>query len=205
MTIIIGLKRNNEVLLCADRRISSGDLYSDSYGEEGFDSKLVVASNFVIGSSGSISIRNMMELFLQKEEILNFEIESKIDVIEFFLKFKKFVHKRLGLGSPDTNSPQELHGADWLVATRDKLFEINQDFAVMDTPKVALIGSGSYIGLGAISILLEEKPELDNVSLLEKTHRVVLKHQYNCGGSPQIINATNTFPISDLDESPEES
>lgn len=65
MTVIMAVKRDGEVWLGSDTRITYGnDTKVDCSIEH--DSKLVFLKNAIIGAAGDITIRNYLELFVSK-------------------------------------------------------------------------------------------------------------------------------------------
>ena len=64
MTVIMAIKRNNEVWVGSDTRISSGDFKIDCEIEQ--DCKLVLLDHAVIGAAGDLTMRNLLELFVSR-------------------------------------------------------------------------------------------------------------------------------------------
>lgn len=107
MTVIMAIKRNNEVWLGSDTRITCGIEHKVDC-EIKQDCKLILLDHAVIGAAGDLTMRNLLELFItrgSKETIF----ETKLDVVGFFLRFKKFLKRHAGLGESEQNQVQNLH------------------------------------------------------------------------------------------------
>lgn len=187
MTVIMAIKRNEEVWMGSDTRITSGDYGVDCNVEQ--DSKLVFLDHAVIGSAGDLTMRNLLELFITrgaKEAVF----ETKVDVITFFLRFKRFLKRHAGLGEPEQNQVQNLHNTGWIVATKNKVFEVDQDGAVMEITGVCVIGSGGISARAVLEYVFSHQPTLSTPKAMQRAHEIALKHNLSCGGSQVQVNVT---------------
>jgi ATP-dependent protease HslVU (ClpYQ) peptidase subunit len=193
MTVIMALKREGEVWLGSDTRITEGDYKLDYPISGDMDSKLLFLENAVIGASGMVTIRNYLELFLTKGKNAQHSFESKLKVIEFFLSFKRFLKKE---GLIEGAGPIE---AQWLVATPTQIFTVDQDGAVLEYPEMCIIGSGTYSARAVLEYMIAYQPSLSATRMLERAHDITLRHNLSCGGKQMVMNVTK-----ELSEKPEE-
>lgn len=187
MTVIMAIKRNNEVWVGSDTRISSGDFKIDCEIKQ--DCKLVLLDHAVIGAAGDLTMRNLLELFISrgaKETVF----ETKLDVITFFLGFRKFLKRHAGLGESEQNQVQNLHNTGWLVATKTSIFEVDQDGAVLEIPDVCVIGSGSLTARAVLDYIFTYQPKFSTPKAMLRAHEMAIKHNLSCGGSQVQVNVT---------------
>lgn len=184
MTVIMALKRDETVWLGSDTRITEGDYKLDYPVSGDMDSKLLFLKHAIIGSSGMVTLRNYLELFLTKGKNAQHPFESKLKVIEFFLSFKRFLKKE---GLVEGPGPIE---AQWLVATPTQIFTVDQDGAVLEYPEMCIIGSGTYSARAVLEYMIAYQPSLSAQRMLERSHDITLRHNLSCGGKQIIINVT---------------
>jgi ATP-dependent protease HslVU (ClpYQ) peptidase subunit len=187
MTVIMAVKRNDEVWVGSDTRISSGDFKIDYDIEQ--DCKLVILNHAVIGAAGDLTMRNLLELFASKgaKETV---FESKLDVIAFFLRFKKFLKRHAGLGESEQNQVQNLWNTGWVVATKTAIFEVDQDGAVLEVPESSVIGSGCYSARAVLDYIFTYQPSFSTSKAMLRAHQMAVKHNLSCGGPQVQINVT---------------
>lgn len=191
MTVIMALKRNDQVWLGSDTRITDGE-YKVDFSLSGMDSKLIILNNAVIGTAGDLTVRNYLELFVSKQK-KPFLFDHKLDVIEFFIAFKKFLKREGGLGDAGYNEMQGVHNASWLVATASQIFTIDQDGAVLEHPEMCVIGSGTYTARAILEYMLQYDPKLSPFKMLSRAHEISVKHNLTCGGKQILLNVTKTL------------
>ena len=187
MTVIMAVKRNEEVWVGSDTRITAGDYKIDNEIEQ--DCKLVMLDHAVIGAAGDLTMRNLLELFISrgaKESLF----ENKLDVITFFLRFKRFLKRNAGLGESEQNQVQNLQNTGWIVATKDKIFEVDQDGAVLEIADVCVIGSGTYSARAVLDYVLTYQPKFSTSKAMFRAHEIAIKHNLSCGGNQVQINVT---------------
>jgi len=194
MTVIMALKRNNQVWLGSDTRITDGDYGIDYEVRENsdcsleMDSKLVFLDNAIIGVSGDLKMRNYLELFVARGKNKSLPFDGKLHVVKFFISFKKFLRKEAELEDSGHNE-----GMQWLVATPEKIFTVDQDGAVLEYPVMCVIGSGTYSARAVLEYMLEYQPNLSASKMLERAHEVTVRHNLTCGGRQFQINVTNSL------------
>ncbi len=187
MTVIMAIKRNDEVWLGSDTRITSGDFKVDCKVEQ--DSKLIVLDHAVIGAAGDLTIRNLLELFISRGA-KEAAFETKLDVVSFFLRFKKFLKRHAGLGESEQNQVQNLWNTGWVVATKTSIFEIDQDGAVLELPDICVIGSGSPTARAVLEYIFTYQPKFSTTNAMLRAHEMATKHNLSCGGPQVQINVT---------------
>jgi hypothetical protein len=190
----MALKRNDQVWLGSDTRITDGDYGIDyevsdsSHCSLEMDSKLVLLDNAIIGVSGNLTMRNYLELFVSRGKNRSMPFEGKLHVVKFFISFKKFLKKEAGL---EDSGPNE--GMEWLVATPERIFTVDQDGAALEYPVMCVIGSGTYSARAVLEYMLEYQPNLSPSKMLERAHEVTVRHNLTCGGRQIQINVTKTL------------
>lgn len=187
MTVIMALKKDSEIWVGADSRLTAGDFPIDCPAEH--DSKIVLMDHAVIGAAGDLTMRNLMELFVSKGP-KETEFNDKLDVIAFFLRFRKFLKRHAGLGEPEQNQVQNLHNTGWLLATKNKIFEIDQDGAVLEVPQFTVIGSGTTTARAILEYMTKYQPNLSPSKTMRRAHEMATKHNLSCGGIQIQINVT---------------
>lgn len=205
MTIIMGVKRAGEVWIGSDRRIGDGGYYEDP--SDSIDSKLVFMDHAIIGAAGAITMRNYLELFVSKSDNKEYVFDTKLSVIEFFIHFKKFLKRHAGLGGSDPNEVQNIADTDWLIATRDKLFNLNEDGGIMEMEDIIAIGSGQVVGRTALQYMKTYDQGLTAPEMLKRAHALVCSCVSGCGGEQVLVNATEklvTPPIPTISPTPAE-
>lgn len=188
MTVIMGIKRAGEIWIGSDRRIGFGDYVMDP--PESVDSKLVYLDHAIIGAAGDITMRNYLELFVSKSDNREYVFDTKLSVIEFFIHFKKFLKRHAGLGGSDSGQVQIMGNSDWIIATKDKLFELNEDGGIMELDDICAIGCGQIVARTTLEYMFEYQPELDPATMLGRAHSHVVRRVSGCGGTQIVVNAT---------------
>lgn len=189
MTVIMAVKRNNEVWVGSDTRITSGCDYKIDCSIEQ-DSKLVVTDHAVIGAAGDLTMRNYLELFITRGTNKEALFDSKLDVITFFIRFKKFLKRHAGLGEPELNQVQNLYNTGWLIATKNKIFEVDQDGAVLEITDICVIGSGGMTARAILEYIFQYQPQFSTPKAMLRAHEMAIKHNLSCGGPQVQVNVT---------------
>lgn len=191
MTVIMAIKRNDEVWVGSDTRITAGIDYKIDCNVEQ-DCKLVLLDKAVIGAAGDLTMRNLLELFVSRGA-KEASFESKLDVITFFIRFKKFLKRHAGLGDPEQNQVQNLYNTGWIVATKDKIFEVDQDGSVLEIPDVCVIGSGSSSARAILDYIFTYQPNFSTAKAMRRAHEIAIKHNLSCGGIQVRMNVTKVL------------
>lgn len=192
MTVIMAVKRDGNVWLGSDTRITYGnDTKVDCSPEH--DSKLVLLRNAIIGAAGDITMRNYLELFISKGDNVEAPFDSKLHVIEFFVRFRKFLKRHAGLGESMMNQVQNLENTDWIVATKNKIFGYNQDGGTIEYPGTYVIGSGSDSAKAVLDYIAEYQPTMSVEKTLARAHEMTTKNHLSCGGPQVQVNVTKAL------------
>ena len=188
MTIIIGIKRKNgDVWIGSDSLIVDDDLSIDPANMAN-DNKIVSFKNGFIGHAGDLSARNYLELYFENQENFNFDLKTKIDVFKFAISFKKFVRELVPAeGNPENGPTHELLNADFLIATKDKLYSLDSDNAVMEYKNFICIGRGSEMATGIIDYLYYKTTKTSDLMITEACE-IVSKYHHSCGGPINLVN-----------------
>jgi ATP-dependent protease HslVU (ClpYQ) peptidase subunit len=188
----MAIKKDGEVWIGSDTRIVYGnDFKIDCSLEQ--DSKLVVLDHAVIGAAGDVNMRNYLELYISKGNKKSVKLSSKLDIIEFFINFKKFLKRHAGLGESNLNEVQNLNNTAWLIATKDKIFEFDQDGAILEVADFCVIGSGSIAARAILEYISTYQPKFSASKTMLRAHEVAVKHTLSCGGPQVQINVTKNL------------
>lgn len=188
MTVIMGIKRAGEIWIGSDRRIGEGDYVIDPSEET--DSKLVYLNHAIIGAAGDITMRNFLELYVSKGDHKEFPFTNKLSVMEFFISFRKYLKRQAGLGPSDSGQVQNLENTSWLIATKDKLFEMDEDGGILEHAELCAIGSGSIVARTLLEYMMDHQSNLDPALMLSRAHTHVIRRISGCGGSQIQVNVT---------------
>lgn len=191
MTVIMAVKRNDEVWVGSDTRITFGNDYKLDCNVEQ-DSKLVLLDHAVIGAAGDLTVRNLLELFISKGG-REAPFDTKLDVISFFIRFKKFLKRHAGLGESEPNQVQNLNNTGWVVATKTKIFEVDQDGSVLEIPDVCVIGSGSFSARAVLEYIFTHHRSFSTQKAMSRAHEIAVKQNLSCGGPQVQINVTQVL------------
>jgi ATP-dependent protease HslVU (ClpYQ) peptidase subunit len=203
----MALKRNEQVWLGSDTRITDGDYgidyqvseHEDFHHSLEMDSKLILLDHAIIGCSGDVTMRNYLELFVSRSKNKALPFDHKLHVIEFFIAFKKFLKKEAGLGDSGSNEVQGMHNTAWLVATTERIFTVDYDGAVLEHPEMCVVGSGTYTARAILEYMLEYQPTLAPSKMLGRAHEIAVRHNLTCGGSQILVNVTKALQAVETD------
>jgi ATP-dependent protease HslVU (ClpYQ) peptidase subunit len=185
MTIVFATKHNNQIWISADTYLTSNP---DAKIDTSLETKLLLLDNAVLGFAGDVSMQNIMEYFLAKNpQAATFD--SKIDVIGLFLEFKKFLRRNAEYGRPASNQHMDMNSY-WLLATKNKMYEINFDGCVIEHDDFCAIGSGGVVAKAIFNYMTNFQPKLSIKTMIERTHLMTCNQVASCGGDQEIINVT---------------
>lgn len=135
MSTVVGLKTRNGIILGADTRVASPDGEVRSIQCK----KLFRNGQYLIGFIGSVRGGQILfpDYFVPPENIYDFP-----DVV------RKQCSKKGCLGNDDNQ--MSMHGCNFLIAYKNKLYEMLVDFQMNEVKKYGCIGSGSSYALGSL-------------------------------------------------------
>jgi len=148
MTCVIGYKTEEGIWMGAD---SAG---TDGFGSQmpRADTKVFHNGPMTFGFCGSFRMGQLLRFNLkvpaQAEGLSDFEfmVTNFVDAVRKTLKRGGFTHKKNNVES----------GGEFLVAYKDSLYHIEEDFQVgLDTRDFVAIGSGTWTAGGAMAVLSE--------------------------------------------------
>lgn len=186
MTIIISFKKDDNVWIACDRYITYGDMVIDPE----LDSKLVYLDNAIIGGCGDITIRNHLELFVTLKNNKQAKFEDKNDVMRFMISFKRYMKITAGLGEAAPNQVQQFSNTGFLVATKDKMFEVDEDCGVLEFDKFVAVGRGAEMAIALLEYLYQFRKSATAEEVTQKVLPIVYKYQTSCGGKWTLLNVT---------------
>lgn len=163
MTLIIGLKHNGKVYMGAD---SAG--VADNHIVRRKDSKLFKLGDFLIGCTTSFRMIQIIQFSFKPPKFIDIrDVEDNAnigkDIFEYlctdFIDALRDTFKDKGFGSFAGKEGDE--GGTFLLAYRDRLFEIDSDFQVGEnTDNYNAVGSGLYHAFGALHALTGKPNEI---------------------------------------------
>ena len=144
MTCIAGMldKKNNNVVMGADTCGSDGD-----YKVSRLDTKIFMNGDFLIGCTSSFRMIQILRYKFKPPEINDKDIYEYlctdfVDELQKFFKASGFLQEL---------STKELRGGNFLVAYKNRLFEIESDFQVGENScGYYAIGSGFKFAYGCL-------------------------------------------------------
>ena len=197
MTVIAGIRAENEVIIAADSQQTCGDepVYQT------FPNKLIhVPGKIAIGIGGWTKYSNIMRKFIrdwtadhgetETETGAWFFPETALDLLEWFQDYRKECHK-WGLQEMERDRfPFGALSASMLVGTPGGLFFVSTDLSVNEVPEYFAVGNGENIALGAMYALGNT---CYGNAVPEKTiaRAAVLaanRHNIYCGGRVQMVS-----------------
>ena len=193
MTVIAAMKHNNCIYMGCDSLFMSSEDYKPV---KRVQSKITIKGELVIGITTSHSCRVFQEIKYKLKLPPTKGIESN-DLLEYLVShfcpkvFKLLTSLRMLEDDPDRKTSEpSLSPATFLIAIRDRLFEISEDFDVseINAPFYA-IGSGGDYTTGSLEATIEFIPkQIDPEHHLLFAMKTAEKFTQAVKGPFQIIN-----------------
>jgi ATP-dependent protease HslVU (ClpYQ) peptidase subunit len=145
MTCIVAVKQGGQVFMGADSCASDGFTFITDV-----DDKIYKLGDFIIGSAGSVRVKDVFQYNITIPENLNIDNIEKFIRVDFVTAYRKILEEH-GSKAKHHDGTDANAGA-MLVAWKDQCFEIYSDFSVITLKNrtYSAIGSGTYFALGSL-------------------------------------------------------
>ena len=161
MSIIVAVRKGDQIALAADRMHSSG---SRQEHEENLvaSAKLRKVGSCYMGGVGWSVYDNIFDHYLGTFKRAP-SLASQDKVFEFFLKFWKAIRKKYQVVNDqpdrDDRSPFADIDAEFMIGSPKGIFAVSRDLSVMEFAQYAAIGSGEKYAYGADSSVVQEQAD----------------------------------------------
>lgn len=171
MSVVVAFKYKDGVIIGSDKRVS---YYSHLAEDVITKIHRFKYSKNVIGSAGCVRELNVLDI---KEELMDYkDVLDKKEVdyhylISTIIPNLKQHYKNHGL-LKSVNEIERLRNNVFIYATKDKIFMICEDFAVVEFRYFCAIGCGMELAMGALSVYNEDEfdhlTEREAIELMKK-------------------------------------
>lgn len=189
MSIIAALKKSGQIWVIADRQITWGYTARNDFPDF---SKIVRFKNGYVGHAGTCVYGTALSYLAAKNpEMYEASFDTRWDVLDFFFKYYDFLKNNFSLGGSKENEVSRIGDSEFLVVTRDKIFEVSSNRDVTEFSNFTAIGSGTRITLGAIHALndLLDDPQ----EILTRAYETCCSYDNYCGGEIELLNVTQAL------------
>lgn len=156
MSLVVAIKKDDVVYLGADTRTTRGERVRSNLAEE--DLKIHRMGSCFIGAAGTVASIQLMTNHPEWFELKGKPLTKKFLVRNVLPKYYDLVKEMDMLERGEQNSAQPKCGCTFLVTDGRKLFEIDDDFEVIELSKYGQIGCTSRIALTFLLNVYEDYP-----------------------------------------------
>ena len=187
MSIIVAVRKGDQIVLAADRMHSSG---SRREHEENMvaSAKLRRVGSCCLGGVGWSVYDNILDHYLGSFKRAP-SLVSQEKVFEFFLKFWKAIRKKYQVVNDqpdrDDRSPFADIDAEFMIGSSKGIFAVSRDLSVMEFAQYAAIGSGEKYAYGALQALYKSKRTAEQIA--RAAVEAAVHFEQTCGGSTDVI------------------
>lgn len=165
MTILVAVKKNNQVFVGADRITTFGSEYATDLVD---NCKMMKLRNGYLATSGYTLIKNIIEhLSVHDNELINSRFESKTDVFQFFLKLYTELKDNYTLVDAGKDTYAGIYNS-FILVTPKSIFGVANNLSVHEYDRYVARGAGSDYSLGSLYSLydiLDDGQELTRLAL----------------------------------------
>ncbi|NOX57620.1 MAG: hypothetical protein GXP29_02025 [Planctomycetes bacterium] len=187
MSIVVAVKKGDQVVLAADTMHSSG------FRREHEDnvvarSKLRRVGRCCMGGVGWSVFDNILDHYLASlKRTPSLANEQKI--FDFFLKFWKVIRKKYQVVNDqpdrDERSPFADIDSEFMVCNPGGIFAVSHDLTVMQFAQYAAIGSGEKYAYGALRTTYHSRRSAEQIACAAV--EAAVHFEQSCGGSTEVI------------------
>lgn len=187
MSIIVAVRKGDQIAVAADRMHSSG---SRREHEENLVSsaKLRKVGSCCMGGVGWSVYDNILDHYLGSFK----RAPSLLDqpkIFDFFLKFWKAIRKKYQVVNDqpdrDDRSPFADIDAEFMVGSPKGIFAVSRDLSVMEFAQYAAIGSGERYAYGALHALYNSRRTAEQIA--KAAVEAAVHFEQTCGGSTDVV------------------
>ena len=180
MSIVVAVRKNDELVMAADSQISFGSARIPP--ENLITQKIRVLGDSLFASTGWGLYDDIFDDHMSQKEHVSFT--SSKDIFKFFMGLWKDLHERYSFVNDqcgeEKDSPFGDLDSSFLIANKSGLFQVGSDMSITKFSQYYAIGSGGDYSLGAIQALYDE--ELDAVTIAKRAVEAAIAFDTKCGG-----------------------
>ncbi len=179
MSVVIAVRKGNEIVLASDLQSNFGDFTVPPSNHRASKVRKIGAS--LLGSTGWGLYDNILDDYLARQQAVDLADETSI--FGFFVQFWKELHQVYSFVNDQCAGDESPFGdldATFLVGSRRGIFYVSGNMSVSRFEQYFAIGSGADFALGALHALYSEKK--DARFLARKAAEAALEFDTKCGG-----------------------
>lgn len=191
MSLVVAIKKDDVVYLGADTRTTRGERVRSNLAEE--DLKIHRMGSCLVGAAGTVANIQLMTNHPEWFELKGKTLTKKFLVQKVLPKYYDLVKEMDKLEVTEQNSDSPKCGCTFLVTDGKKLFEIDDDFEVMELSKYGQIGCTERI---ALTFLLNAFDDYSPNEMILKALRTSSYRNDGVGAPYILINTRdNKFEV----------
>jgi len=184
MSIVVAVKKNDEIVLVSDTQNNFGTLVLTS--DNHLVSKVRKVGDAYIASTGWGLYDNIMEDVLSKHE-KEVSLDSKNSIFNFFQNLWRDLHDNYSFVNDQCQEDDSPFGdldASFLIINKSGIFNVASDTSVAQFKKYYAIGAGCDFSLGAIHALYDTGLNAEQIG--RKAVEAATALNMHCGGRLEV-------------------
>ncbi len=184
MSIVVAVKKGNEVVIAADSQLAYGSNKASSGNVN--NPKIRRIGSVLIGSVGWGIYDDILNDYLLRKKSVR--LNTSQEIFRFFMEFWHVLRNKYSLihtECKDEKSPFGDLDQEFLIVTTKRIFFVGSNMSVTEFLKFHAIGAGAEFALGAMHVLYEQG--LDARELASKAVATVIANNLYCGGEIQVL------------------
>ena len=183
MSLIVAIKKDDVVYLGADTRTTRGERVRSNLARE--DLKIHKMGSCFVGAAGTVANLQLMISHPEWFELKGKPLTKKFIVQRIIPKYYDLVREMEKLEIEEENRNGPKCGCSFLVTDGKKLFEIDDDFEVIELSKYGQIGCTERI---ALTLWLNAAEDYDPNEMILKALRVSSYRNDGVGAPYVLVN-----------------
>ena len=188
MSIIVAIRKNNQVVMAADTLTSFGD--SEHMPQENArTSKVGRIGDSLIGGAGWAVYDDILNDFLSTRPTP--DLSSSRKIFSFFLDFWRALHDHYTFVNDQAASANTPFGdldSTFLIANAGGIFTVASDLGVTPLNQYYAIGSGGEYAIGVIYTLYDRVDDIAEIASDAVNAAITMNLQ--CGGTVDVLQLT---------------
>mgnify|MGYP003979683799 FL=1 len=188
MSVIVAIRKNNQVVMAADTLTSFGDT-ERMPSENANTSKIGRIGNSLIGGAGWAVYDDILNDYLSTRAAPDLTTASSI--FTFFLEFWKALHENYTFVNDNaTNACTPFGDLDstFLIANEGGIFTVASGLGVTPLEQYYAIGSGGEYAIGVLYTLYSRTDDIESIATDAVQAAIAMNLQ--CGGKPETLRLT---------------
>ena len=188
MSIIVAVKKADNIVLAADTMHSSGSRreHSDNLVAR---TKLRKIGRSCIAGVGWSVYDNIIDHYIKSLKRPP-ALKDEMAVFDFFLKMWKILRDKYQVVNDqpdkDDRSPFADLDSEFIVANRNGIFQIASDLTVMQFEKYVVIGSGDKYAYGALHAIYNTRRSAEQIA--RQAAQAAMYFEQTCGGEIDVTH-----------------